>query len=103
MANAASTPLVCLKYPHPGIHPPSLDPYDRYMRLRPALLCLVPFLTASCVPQETHPGAPPDVPTVAVAKVTSENLSHNLVLTAEFKPYQEVDVMAKVAGYIRQI
>jgi multidrug efflux pump subunit AcrA (membrane-fusion protein) len=32
-----------------------------------------------------------------------EDLSRNLVLTAEFKPYQEVDVMAKVAGYIKQI
>ena len=57
----------------------------------------------SCARQETHATSIPDVPTVAVAKVTSENLSHNLVLTAEFKPYQEVDVMAKVAGYIRQI
>jgi RND family efflux transporter MFP subunit len=73
------------------------------MRLRPALLCLVPLLTASCVRQETHAGTTPDVPIVAVAKVTSEDLSRNLVLTAEFKPYQEVDVMAKVAGYIRQI
>jgi RND family efflux transporter MFP subunit len=44
-----------------------------------------------------------EAPTVAVAKVTVENLSHNLVLTAEFKPFQEVDVMAKVAGYIKQI
>jgi len=35
--------------------------------------------------------------------VTSEDLAHNLVLTAEFKPYQEVDVMAKVAGYIKKI
>jgi RND family efflux transporter MFP subunit len=26
-----------------------------------------------------------------------------VVLTAEFKPYQEVDVMAKVAGYVKQI
>ena len=25
------------------------------------------------------------------------------MLTAEFKPYQEVDVMAKVAGYIKEI
>jgi RND family efflux transporter MFP subunit len=26
-----------------------------------------------------------------------------LVLTAEFKPYQEVDVMAKIAGFVKQI
>ena len=45
----------------------------------------------------------PDAPTVAVAKATVEDLSHGLVLTAEFKPYQEVDLMAKVAGYVKQI
>jgi len=44
-----------------------------------------------------------DSPVVAVATVKTENLSRALVLTAEFKPYQEIDVMAKVAGYIKQI
>jgi RND family efflux transporter MFP subunit len=51
---------------------------------------------------ESRPTAP-DVPTVAVTKVTTADLSHDLVLTAEFKPYQEVDVMAKVAGYVKEI
>jgi RND family efflux transporter MFP subunit len=46
---------------------------------------------------------PSEAPTVAVAKVTTEDLSRNLVLTAEFRPFQEVDVMAKVAGYIKNI
>jgi RND family efflux transporter MFP subunit len=45
----------------------------------------------------------PDAPTVAVAQATIEDLSRGLVLTAEFKPYQEVDLMAKVAGYVKQI
>ena len=40
---------------------------------------------------------------MAVAKASTEDLSHGLVLTAEFKPYQEVDVMAKVAGYVKEI
>ncbi|HLI82583.1 MAG TPA: efflux RND transporter periplasmic adaptor subunit [Bryobacteraceae bacterium] len=40
---------------------------------------------------------------MAVAKVARANLSTELVLTAEFEPFQEVDVMAKVSGYIRQI
>ncbi|MGH9646506.1 MAG: efflux RND transporter periplasmic adaptor subunit [Bryobacteraceae bacterium] len=44
-----------------------------------------------------------EAPTVAVAKATIEDLSRGLVLTAEFKPYQEVDIMAKVAGYVKQI
>jgi RND family efflux transporter MFP subunit len=66
------------------------------------LLCLL--LTTSCSQSPRVEAAPaPDVPTVAVAKVSPENLSHNLILTAEFKPFQEVDVMAKVAGYIKEI
>src|SRR5580692_7635773 len=43
------------------------------------------------------------VPTVAVVNVTRTNLSSSLILTAEFAPYQEIDVMAKVSGYIREI
>ena len=42
-------------------------------------------------------------PVVNVVKVARENLSNDIVLTAEFIPYQEVDVMAKVAGYIKTI
>jgi len=45
----------------------------------------------------------PDLPTVAVARAKTDSLSQDLVLTAEFKPYQEIDVMAKVAGYIKEI
>lgn len=44
-----------------------------------------------------------DVPTVAVVKASRADLSSGLVLTAEFEPFQEVDVMAKVSGYIRKI
>jgi len=45
----------------------------------------------------------PDIPTVAVAKAAVDDISHKVVLTAEFKPYQEVEVMAKVAGYLKKI
>lgn len=45
----------------------------------------------------------PDAPTVAVAKATVEDLSRGMILTAEFKPFQEVDLMAKVAGYVKKI
>src|SRR5215510_16166358 len=70
--------------------------------MRP-LLCFCALLAISCSRQDTHASNAPDIPTVAVAKVTAEDLSHNLVLTAEFKPYQEIDVMAKVAGYVSRI
>jgi RND family efflux transporter MFP subunit len=48
---------------------------------------------------------PPAVvtPTVPVATAGPATLANDLTLTAEFRPYQEVDVMAKVAGYVRAI
>lgn len=65
------------------------------------------LLSSSCArkseAETPAPGAAAEAPTVAVAKVTTGDLSNNLVLTAEFKPYQEVEVMAKVAGYIKEI
>jgi RND family efflux transporter MFP subunit len=42
-------------------------------------------------------------PAVPVAKVTRETLARELVLAAEFRPYQEVDLHSKVAGYLKQI
>jgi RND family efflux transporter MFP subunit len=44
-----------------------------------------------------------EIQIVPVAKATLSNLSGSVTLTGEFEPYQEVDVMAKVAGYIRTI
>jgi RND family efflux transporter MFP subunit len=46
---------------------------------------------------------PSDTLTVAVAKTTIADLSHGMALTAEFRPYQEVDLMAKVSGYVKSI
>ncbi len=43
------------------------------------------------------------VPVVPVAKALRGNISDDLTVTAEFIPYQEIDVMAKVSGYIRNI
>src|SRR5450755_3445830 len=42
-------------------------------------------------------------PSVAVAKARVGDLSRDIVLTAEFKPFQSIDVMAKVAGYVKSI
>ncbi|MGH9703298.1 MAG: efflux RND transporter periplasmic adaptor subunit, partial [Candidatus Acidiferrales bacterium] len=43
------------------------------------------------------------LPTVAVAKVRRTDLSRSLVLAAEFRPFQEIEVHAKVAGYVKKI
>jgi RND family efflux transporter MFP subunit len=52
---------------------------------------------------EARSSKTPDAQTVAVAKATIEDVSRGMVLTAEFKPFQEVDLMAKVAGYVKNI
>ncbi|NUQ29996.1 MAG: efflux RND transporter periplasmic adaptor subunit [Acidobacteriaceae bacterium] len=41
--------------------------------------------------------------TVPVATAVPATLANDLTLSAEFRPYQEVDVMAKIAGYVRSI
>src|SRR6476659_5649431 len=71
-----------------------------------AAACLPLLLNNSCNgtnKKEAQVSAQAPAPTVAVAKTTTEDLSHGLVLTAEFRPFQEIDVMSKVAGYVKKI
>ena len=42
-------------------------------------------------------------PSVSVAKVVNGDLAQTLTLAAEFRPYQEIEVHAKVAGYVKAI
>ncbi len=65
-----------------------------------AMLAAPCCLLTSCASKGATAAA---VPVVPVATASYANLQHDLVLTAEFHPYQEVDVMAKVAGYVREI
>jgi len=77
---------------------------DRRYLFTAAIFVLVTAVTScsrsGAADSVQKPVAPP---TVAVVKATRSDLSSDLVLTAEFEPYQEIDVMAKVSGYIRQI
>jgi RND family efflux transporter MFP subunit len=71
-----------------------------------ALLAAFAITASSCNRKGKAEGRTPEAataPTVAVAKASAQDLSQNVVLTAEFKPYQEVDVMAKVSGYVKEI
>jgi len=45
----------------------------------------------------------PDKVKVAVAKVVREDLSSQLEMAAEFRPYQEIKVHAKIAGFVKEI
>jgi RND family efflux transporter MFP subunit len=44
-----------------------------------------------------------DAPSVAVVRVTRQNLSNELEIASEFLPFQEIDVYAKVSGYIQKL
>ena len=77
-------------------------------QIAPLVVCLATALTYTCACSRrdsghasaaTRPGLPP----VAVAPATMESISQGMVLTAEFHPFQEVDVMAKVSGYLKEI
>jgi RND family efflux transporter MFP subunit len=51
----------------------------------------------------SHRSSPEGVITAAVVRVERGNLGNTLTIAGEFKPFQEVDIHAKVAGYIRVI
>ncbi|HEX3702047.1 MAG TPA: efflux RND transporter periplasmic adaptor subunit [Vicinamibacterales bacterium] len=59
-------------------------------------------LCAAC----SHPRAAETVaeaPPVSVAKIVRGDLGQTLTLAAEFRPFQEIEVHAKVAGYVKAI
>ncbi|HMF75398.1 MAG TPA: efflux RND transporter periplasmic adaptor subunit [Bryobacteraceae bacterium] len=83
---------------------------NRGSRIAIALLaCGLDLLVTSCASRTESAEAPrlnsgkPEAAIVPVVKVVRSTLSSDLVLTGEFIPYQEIDVMAKEAGYIKAI
>lgn len=44
-----------------------------------------------------------NTPTAAVVKVTRGNITVTLEIASEFQPFQEVDVYAKVSGYVQKL
>jgi RND family efflux transporter MFP subunit len=73
--------------------------------IRPALVFIslgVGAAAAACS-QPRAVSVTSDSPTVAVATVTRGDVSQVLSIAAAFRPFQEIDVHAKVAGYVRSI
>jgi RND family efflux transporter MFP subunit len=56
-----------------------------------------------CLASRDRPDEAALVPTVAVAAVTLQDLDQELSIQAEFRPYQEVELHAKVSGYLQKI
>lgn len=53
--------------------------------------------------QKAQADDPANAPVAAVVKVTRHNLGNSLEIASEFLPYQEIDVYAKVSGYIQKL
>ena len=76
--------------------------FQAFPSLLPFLICSLSL--AGC--GEGHKAAADDAakaPVAAVVKVTRGNLADSLEIASEFQPFQEVDVYAKVSGYIQKL
>ena len=83
---------------------PSLAPHSRSLISSAFLALLVVALLAGCGSSDkTATDNKGDAPSVAVVKVARRDLSNNLEIASEFLPFQEIDVYAKVSGYIQKL
>ena len=76
-----------------------------YSSRRIASLAAAAALTAGCARQDIVARAATEqaARAVAVAHVKRHELVRSLELAAEFRPYQEIDLHAKVSGYLKAI
>ena len=52
---------------------------------------------------KTQPASADAKPTVAVVKVARRNLADDVEIASEFQPCQEIEVYAKISGYIQEL
>lgn len=61
------------------------------------------LLSGGCGSGNANPDAAANAPHVAVVPVVRKDLSSNLEIASELLPFQEVNVYAKVSGYIQKL
>jgi RND family efflux transporter MFP subunit len=74
----------------------------RYVLFCSALLVACAF-EAGCGSSGKNRTEAADAPQAAVVKVSRKDLSSTLQIASEFEPFQEVNVYAKVSGYIQKL
>lgn len=75
----------------------------RFFLCAALLLLPSPLLLAGCSGNKSSADDLANAPVAPVVKVSRRNISDTLEIASEFLPYQEIDVYAKVSGYIRQL
>ncbi len=87
----------------------SVEPNRHKAPWRALLVVAVLLLAAGLFfwPRKTHAvaaeGAADAPPVVAASPVTREEIAREIVFDSELRPYQEIDLHAKVAGYVQTI
>ncbi len=75
--------------------------------LRQASRVILVFLAfgalSDCGRSGNSVGTPPGMPHVAVVKAARRDLTSKLQIASEFLPYQEIEVYAKVSGYLQKL
>ena len=68
-----------------------------------AIVVAIALLATSKSGKANLAASAPIAPSVAVVKVTREDLARDIKIPAEFRPYTEVELHAKVSGYLQQM
>jgi len=81
------------------------DPIGRLLFGLAAAAAVLPLAAASACSksQAAAKAAADERPTVAVVRAERADLAEALTLPAEFRPFEEIDLHAKVAGYLKAI
>ena len=81
-----------------------IDSIGRLLYGLAAVVAAAPMVAAGGC-SKSQAAAPPggERPTVAVARAERADLAQTLTLAAEFRPFEEIDLHAKVAGYLKAI
>ena len=79
---------------------PALNQTRQSLRIIAALQIAV--MLSACA-AKLNPDDPANAPRVAVVKVERRDIASDLEIASEFLPNQEIDVFAKVSGYIQKL
>jgi RND family efflux transporter MFP subunit len=76
----------------------------RLVRLGLAGVCSASVLFSGCHSEDrVRADSEANAPHVAVVKASRKDIASTLEIASEFQPFQEIDVYAKVSGYIRKL
>lgn len=86
-----------------------MTPRGSARRVPPGTHVLAPVMALAAVlagcgrAKEVRANDPENAPSATVAKVVRQNVTDRLEIASEFQPFQEIDVYAKVSGYVQKL